>query len=790
MNVEDRYEGFFSNETSAELFRDRYSLDGKETPDDTIRRVSKFLSTTHEEQVDFFDVMYEGKAYPAGRTMANSGVGKHLTLNNCFVPYQIPNDMGEIYECVKIGALTHKAGGGTGYDFSLLSPNGTTTHNNAIASGPVSFMKSFDAQTDTVKTGNRRGANMGVLNVYHPDIYEFITAKAKDQNILQYFNISVMVDDAFMEAVENDESIWLHYPVYNDEGEIETDKNKWEQSKQISAKALWDEIMTQAYNTGEPGVLQYDTMNKDNNLWYVENMVATNPCGEYLAGTLYGDNIDPKKYGGACNLGSIVLHKFVKDPFTDHATFDEYEFTKTVRTMVRMLDNTIDVNTFPVDIYENYQKTFRTIGLGITSLADTLAMLGMKYNSKEALEWVDYLMEHFAYIAYSESVELAKEKGAFPMFRTGFANSGYILKHCNNGSEHNKAKWLRLRDDIKIYGIRNARLISVAPTGTLSLVWGNNCSSGIEPIFSLEYDRVAKIGGQEEEDKRTIHVEDYAYSVAKKLGADTTHMTTALDMTVDEHIDMLSVIAYHTDMSVSKTINVPTDYPFEDAKNIYMRCWKEGIKGCTIFRPNEIRQGILGVSNDTEKSNETDIHELRRGDIIGVSDDLIGFKRRIRTGCGVFYFSVWFDEFDGTPLETFIDLSKAGGCERNLQFESKMMSKMLRGGIDAREIIDAGKEGFPCLAYCNRKKEYGDTAKGVSCPSALAWALEDLIAKMKDRCFSDLDMGITEEEFEEAMLDAPVKIATKVCPECGEPMPDGVGCLTCVNCGYNSCEHH
>lgn len=784
------------------IWEDRYR-NNNETIQENIERVIKACATNDEEEQLFRWLMWEnGYGFPAGRTMSNAGLGTKLTMNNCFVCYQIPNDMSGIFDCVKLGALTHKAGGGIGYDFSLLSPNGTKTNNNATASGVVSFMEVFDAETKTIEQGSRRGANMGVLNVYHPDIFEFVMAKANDKNALTQFNMSVMVDDNFMNAVNNDEKIFLHYPVYDKTGRTLNNHEQWEQSMEVSAKELWELITFQAYNTGEPGILQYDNMNKDNNLWYIENIVGTNPCGEYLAGTLYKDNsnahlltedFNQSNYGGACNLGSLFLHKFVDKPYTEHARVKLQDMMKATKVMVRLLDNIIDINKFPNEIYEKYQKSFRTIGLGTTGLADMLAMMGLKYGSSEAVDLVNKIYDLIACWAYEESIELAKEKGSFELIdREKFVSSGFIERHVKEFG------WSNIYEDIKKYGIRNARILSQAPCGTLSLTFGNNCSSGIEPIFKLEQRRKVRIGGQADDNEQTISVKNYAYDIFLKTEDKTVDedvFVTALDLTVDQHIDMLNAVAKHIDMSVSKTINVPADYPFEDAKRIYMKCWELGIKGCTIFRPNEIRQGIYITENEEKPSCIT---ELKRGDILEISDDLIGYKSKITTGCGTIHLENYFDDFTGEPFETFINIGSSGGCERNYQFISRLISLCLRAGVPIEAIIDQGKSIRPCKAYTDRTKLKGDTSPGTSCPSAIAIALEILYHKMQDRCFTDAEdneeevkgltaAAITCPENKDKLPEEYIPNTLK-CPECGEELTMEGGCIVCYGCGYSKCE--
>ena len=651
------------------------------------------LKTSNMEYVKIGNIEAEAgqkcSVYNISVENIHSYVVNGVVVHNCYVCPIVPDDMNGIFEAVKLGAITHKSGGGIGYDFSYLRPNGSPTSNDAVASGPVSFMHVFNTQTATIQAGSRRGANMGVLNVYHPDIEEFISAKSYEAGILNHFNLSVMIDDDFMGAVNDDREIYLHWPVYDDCGRIIKDEKKWKIKKKVRARDIWDKIMRKAYESGEPGVLFYDNMNKDNTTNYKENIISTNPCfsgrmkllttegyktfkelsdrksvniingkgnvskdnkvwcsgtkkvvrvmftngnnvectpdhkfllangiewceaqnlqnkavktypgrgaiccavvdigemevydfsekdehsgvvegyvvhncGEYVAGMVYGaDNtgkqIKSADFGGACNLGSLFIHNFVRAPFTNDAFFDYEALKSSVRTAVHFLDNVIDVNRFPNPVYENYQKNFRTIGLGITGLADACAMLGMSYDSDRAIEFSDYLMEQIAATAYKTSIEMAKENGPFPFFeKEGYINSGFIQKHLRS----NPQLWGDIVNDIEKYGIRNARMISVAPVGTLSLTYGNNCSSGVEPIFQTSYKRRVHVGGQEEKDVQTVDLKDYAYSIWENT-KDKIDMPedilfkTALNISVDSHIKMLRAVSYHVDASVSKCV--------------------------------------------------------------------------------------------------------------------------------------------------------------------------------------------------------------------------------------------
>lgn len=781
----------FVNEILEGIWEDRYRKNN-ETLDENFRRVAKYVSKNESEEEEFYKVMKDVLFLPAGRTMSNSGIGRDLTLNNCFVAPQIKDDLSDIFSKVALGAKTHQKGGGIGYDFSQLRPKGSPTSNDAIASGAISFMDVFNSQTATILQGNRRGANMGVMNVYNMDILDFITAKSYDEGKLNHFNVSVMVDDDFITAVRKDEDVYLHYPVYNENGEIENNSENWIYSKKVSAKEIWEQIMQRAYDNGEPGIFFYDNLNKDNNLWYVENIVCSNPCAEYLAGTIYGtDNngnkLNPNDFGGACNLGSLFLHNFVENPFTRSAKINHDKLKEVIFVAVRMLDNIIDINNFPDKIYENYQKSFRTIGLGITGLADMFAMLGVKYNSVEARIIADDLMNFIALNTYKASIELSKEKGEFSLLnREKFVESGFIAKHCERSSE-----WIEVKNDIMKYGIRNGKMLSVAPTGTLSLTFGNNCSSGLEPIFSLEYERKVKVGGQAEENAKIVPMRDYAYGEWLKVKdsddciVDEDVFVTALGMTVDEHVDMLGAIAYHVDMSCSKTINVPSDYSFNDTKKIYEKCHELGIKGCTIFRPNEIRQGILiteGSNQKEDNTNNVKSSELPRGYIIQASDDVIGKKRKLMTGCGSLHCTAFFDPVTGELMETYLSKGSTGGCNNFMIGLSRMISLSARAGCDIYTIVDQLNSCGACPSYAVRTATKKDTSRGSCCPIAVGNALLEMYQEVQKEVYD-----LYEDNTDECEDVAESKVIKHPCPECGEEITFEGGCNICKSCGWSKC---
>ena len=794
-----------TNKVSQQIWEDRYQKN-KETFEDNIARVAKYLALDDKEFEMFYDVMERCLFYPAGRIMSNSGIGRKLTLNNCFTLNLVPDNMEGIFEYVKKGAITQKAGGGTGYNFSLLRPNGTPTSNDAVASGVVSFMDAFDSQTHTVLQGNRRGANMGCLMIYHPDIEEFLEAKSWEEGKLNHFNLSVLVDDEFMKAKDNNEMITLRYPCMYETGELVTNPSEWKITKEVNAKELWDKIMTKAYNTGEYGVLFYDNMNKDNNLKYMETIITTNPCGEYLAGTLYRNNKPLENHLGACNLGSLFLHNFVENPFTKDAKINYTDLRYTIEVAIRMLDNVIDINNYPLEAYENYQKGVRTIGLGVTGLADMLCMLNMKYDSKEAVEFVDNLMDDISFIEYETSIMLAKEKGSFPYLeyedREKFASSNYIMKHYEKSS-----KWKKIIEGIKKYGIRNARLQAIAPSGTLSLTYGNNCSSGLEPIFSLEYERKIKFGGQDDSNIQIYPMRDYAYGEWLKVKDNEKCIVkedvfqTAMDLSVDAHINILGVMAFHTDMSCSKTINIPTNYPFEKTKEVYDKCHKLGIKGCTIFRPNPVRQGILVTEKQEEKEGQEINQELKHGTWLAKPNDTIYYERKVYTGCSKLILFIGYSQNENRIVDVFVKHTSKGGCKSNIDGIVILMSGILRYGGNLQSIQKALEGVGTCNSFNNAKNKGIKLSKGASCPTAiLNTILEfeqemkgvkpqriDLLSKMNEEkekeIFSEEEQKFLKENGEGAFA-----LKYNKCPQCGTEILHTGGCVSCPSCSFSKCE--
>ena len=526
-----------------------------ETFDDKIKRIAKTLCDNEEHRYSLEDILGHMRFLPAGRVQSAIGSRRITTAYNCFVSGEIEDSMASIMDRAAEAAETMRRGGGIGYDFSKIRPRGARIKSlDSQSSGPISFMGIFDAVCQTIaSSGHRRGAQMGVLRVDHPDIEEFIRAK-RNSDKLTGFNISVGITDAFMEALTNDsdDSFTLCFDGID--------------YKTISAKALWDEIMSSTWDWAEPGVLFVDRITEMNNLHYCEEIAATNPCGE-----------QPLPAYGACLLGSFNLTKYVEAD-----GFNFTQFKKDIPEVVRAQDNIIDRTIYPLKQQSDEAKNKRRMGLGVTGLANAGEMLGMPYASPEFLVWAEKVFACLRDNCYRASARLAAEKGAFPLYREAYLQSNFI-----------RTLPASVKKEIREHGIRNSHLTSIAPTGTISIV-ADNISGGIEPVFSHYYDRTI----QTFDGPIIERVEDYAYARGVKG-------RSANDISVQEHLAVLLLAQHYIDSACSKTCNVGDDVSYEDFKKVYVDAWKGGAKGCTTFRMSGKRFGILNTVEETVEKEET-----------------------------------------------------------------------------------------------------------------------------------------------------------------------------------------
>jgi ribonucleoside-diphosphate reductase alpha chain len=585
---------------SSEVLIEKYAKGGEQTPDELRERVARALAAAEKPAerakwaAAFLDAQRRGFV-PAGRIMSAAGTELSATLINCFVQpvgdsiATAEDGVPGIYTALTEAAETMRRGGGVGYDFSRIRPMGAWVGSTrSHASGPISYMRVFDRSCETVESaGSRRGAQMGVLRCDHPDIEAFI--HAKDEGDLRNFNISIGVTDAFMEAVQADGQVELVHKARPSAEQIEAGAyqrgdGQWVYRK-VSARELWDQVMRSTYDHAEPGVLFLDRINADNNLHYCETIAATNPCAE-----------QPLPPYGCCCLGSIDLTRFVRDPFSAKPQFDEAGFAEVVAVATRMLDNVLDVTPWPLPAQAQEAANKRRVGLGFTGLGDALVMLNLRYDTQAARDMASRISEVMRDAAYAASSDLAAERGSFPLFNADlYLSGGSFASRLPQG----------LKDKIRSQGLRNSHLLSIAPTGTISLAFADNASNGIEPAFSWTYTRKKRLPQSEGGGFKEYQVEDHAWRLYRHLfGADaplSDAFVTALELSAADHAAMVAAVAPYIDTSISKTVNVPADYPYEDFQDLYIQAWQSKLKGLATYRPNSVLGSVLSVTPEVKQ---------------------------------------------------------------------------------------------------------------------------------------------------------------------------------------------
>ena len=719
----------------------------------------------------FHEALSGFKFLPAGRVLAGAGTGRTVTLFNCFVMGTIPDDMSGIFEGLREAALTMQQGGGIGHDFSTLRPQGAPVKGvGADASGPLSFMDVWDAMCRTIMSaGSRRGAMMATLRCDHPDIEAFVDAK-RDPARLRMFNISVLVTDAFMKAVKDNTDWNLVFG-----GKV---------FRTIKAKALWERIMRATYDCAEPGVIFIDRVNRRNNLHYCETIQATNPCGE-----------QPLPPYGACLLGSINLAALVKKPFTPEAGLDLEALERLVPIAVRMLDNVVDVSRFPLPQQEKEAKAKRRIGLGVTGLADALIFCGVRYGSPEAVRltrlWLG-AVQRFSYLA---SADIAAEKGSFELYD----RTRYLAGETIRGLPED------VRAAIGRYGIRNALLNSIAPTGTISLL-ADNVSSGIEPVFAFGYVRHVL---QPDGSKREESVEDHAFRLWRDLKGNEAPpsdvFVDAQTLTPADHLAMQAAAQDFVDSSISKTINLPRDISFEAFKGVYEEAYAQGCKGCTTYRPNDVTGAVLEV-RPTEVARAVPAlapaasrDRARDDGVVYIAqpldrpDDLPGRTYKIKWPGSdhAIYITINDVMQDGRrrPFEIFINSKNMEHYAWTVAL-TRMISAVFRRGGDVSFVVEELKAVFDPRG--------GQWMEGRYVPSLLA-AIGGVIERhlIEIGFLSPADAPMLTDESEQRVRlaaggrepsggTAPTTMGQ--CPNCGAAsLTPQEGCDVCLNCGYSRC---
>jgi ribonucleoside-diphosphate reductase alpha chain len=712
-----------------------------ETVDEMVERVAKAVAQPEllyggeEEraaaQARFEEMLQNLDFLPNSPTLMNAG-RKLGQLSACFV-LPVEDSMEAIFEAIKRAALIHKSGGGTGFSFSRLRPKGSTVNSTGgVASGPISFMRVFNTATEAVKQGGtRRGANMGILRIDHPDILEFIDCK-KDNTDITNFNISVGITENFMKAVINDEEYDL------------IDPSTQKTVKKLSAKAVFEKIVDAAWRNGEPGIIFLDRLNRDNVVPCCGEIESTNPCGE-----------QPLLPFEACNLGSINLHKMLKD---DGKAIDWDKLKTTVKDAVHFLDNVIDANRYPLPEIDKMTKQTRKVGLGIMGWADMLFELGIPYNSDEAVNLADKLMGFINENAIAESIELAKKRGAFPLFEKSTFKDG--------------AKR------------RNATVTTIAPTGTLSIIAG--CSSGVEPVFANVYIRNVMDGTELIEvnsvlkrrlEERGIYSDELMRKIAKEgslanikeIPEDIRRVfVCAHDVSPEYHIKMQAAFQRHTENAVSKTVNFKNSATRDDVRDVYMLAYKLGCKGVTIYRDGSRDSQVLNIGKVNNKKSSVNLPRPR-------PEVTTGFTEKVRIGCGNLYITVNYD--DKGICEVFTNTGRAGGCPSQSEATARLVSIALRSGIDTDVLIEQLK-GIRCPSTIRQQG-----MKVTSCPDAIARVIE------KVKRFQDSGSVKPDKTLFDKKNDVAEHIYTnaKYCPECGQKLEHEGGCVTCRNCGYSKC---
>lgn len=706
-------------------------------------------------------LIIEKKFIPGGRILSNRGItDTRVTYSNCYVITPPEDNIESIFESRKKLARTYSYGGGCGIDLSKLAPAGAKVHNQAEqTTGAVSFMQGYSQTTEEIGQAGRRGALMISLDCHHPDLLDFIDAKTSPDAVTKA-NISVRVTDDFMEAVINDKD-WIMSFTRPETNETIT--------KTARAREIFEKLCKNNWDWGEPGILFWDTISNYNLLEFDDTFeyAGVNPCAE-----------EPLPAGGSCLLSSINLSAFVKDK-----EFDFDDFGETVANGVIYLNEVLEegLSLHPLEEQRQSVADWRQIGLGIMGLADMLIKMELPYDSEQARHLCEEIGLVMADQALYTSAFLAGHAGSYNNYKSCVQKSEFLK---NNTCESTK-------EVIEAYGLRNSQLLTIAPTGTISTMLG--ISGGIEPIFANSYTRKTEsLHGHDEYYKvYTPIVKEYMDKHRIKDEAELPNwFCTSSTISPLNRVLMQGVWQKHIDASISSTVNLPEEATIKDVEEIYLNAWKEGLKGITVFRNGCKRLGILTTNNSQEKEEEKG---LSRGEIISCSDNLIGMKRRLTTGCGSLHCTAWFDPHTGDLMEIYLNKGSTGGCANFMVGLSRMISLACRGGVKIEDIADQLQSTGACPSYASRTATKHDTSKGACCPMAVGNALMEMWKEMKERiekgnsiiALANSDSQIPSSE-SKTSFNPEIDNGAK-CPECGSELIQEGGCVICKSCGWSKC---
>ena len=744
------------NQLGIDIWKKKYQRNGES--------FEGWLDRVSGGDADVAELIADKKFLFGGRILSNRGIDdEKVTYSNCYVISPPEDNIESIYDTAKKLARTYSYGGGCGIDISKLAPCGAKVNNQAKStSGAVSFMDTFSQVTEQIGQNGRRGALMISIDCTHPDLEKFITVKS-DLNKVTSANISVRVTDRFMVAVKNDED-WELYYKRNETGE--------EIKKTVKARDIFDLLCRNNWDYAEPGILYWDRITNWNLVSNDKDFeyAGVNPCAE-----------EPLPAGGSCLLGAINLAAFVHN-----GKFDWHDFNRTVNIAVKALNNVLDegLERHPLAEQRKTVRDWRQIGLGIMGLADMLIKLGIEYGSPDSIALCDTIGYSMARNAIVASADIAGYAGCYDKYNEQYVTtSPFFAEHIKPDDEE---AW----SFVEANGLRNSQLLTIAPTGSISTMIG--VSGGIEPIFANYYERTTKsLHGHDEVYKvYTPIVKEYmdAHGIKDELGLPSYFVTSAT-IPIKRRIDMQSVWQKHIDASISSTVNLPNEATVDDVKDLYMYAWEKHLKGITVYRAGCKRAGILNADTkkDDEPKLETSSSILPRGSIIEPSNDLIGKKRKIQTGCGSLHVLAFFDPIDGNLQEVYFNKGSTGGCANFMTGLSRMVSLLCRAGVDIMTIKDQLDSTGVCPSYATRKATHHDTSKGSCCPMAIGNALVEMYNEMQ----SELD---DKDDEEKPVKKTPVEqikdvnVRQQLCPECGEPLVFEGGCCTCKSCGYTKCE--